>query len=386
MSKKISQEEFEKIIYDINNNLKILGVYKGRSHKILTKCLVDGYEWEPYANNLIKGSGCPKCNGGVPYTFDEFIEKLKNCNDKFDYFKIEPSEYINRKSKFNCKCKLDGNEWVTTANSLLKNHGCPLCFSRGIIFTKNHTLETHAERFLKNINIKSPNIKILDINQYYSNNRNIDCECMVCKNVWTTKVEHLNNGHGCPECGKISRGLKRRLDYDFIKSEIENNGFILLSKEYNNCHEKLEVECVNHPGIINKMSWVDFKSGRLCRLCGISKSEKIIESFLIKNKIKFSPEYTFEDCKYIGLLPFDFAIFKEDDSLNFLIESDGQAHYNPVRFGGITFEKAEENFKFAKIRDEIKTKYCNEKGIRLLRIPYWEFNNIENILINQLDI
>ena len=39
-----------------------------------------------------------------------------------------------------------------------------------------------------------------------------------------------------------------------------------------------------------------------------------------------------------------------------------------------------------KIRDTIKTVYCKENNIKLIRIPYWEFNNIENILIKELNL
>ena len=34
--------------------------------------------------------------------------------------------------------------------------------------------------------------------------------------------------------------------------------------------------------------------------------------------------------------------------------------------------------------DKIKDNYCKDKNINLLRIPYWEFNNIENILKDTL--
>jgi hypothetical protein len=47
-------------------------------------------------------------------------------------------------------------------------------------------------------------------------------------------------------------------------------------------------------------------------------------------------------------------------------------------FGG---EKA---LKQNKIRDEIKNTYCKDNNIHLVRIPYWDFNNIENILKEKL--
>ena len=50
----------------------------------------------------------------------------------------------------------------------------------------------------------------------------------------------------------------------------------------------------------------------------------------------------------------------------------------------MTQEEANNEFKEVQIRDEIKNKYCQLNGIKLIRIPYWEFNNIENILSNNL--
>lgn len=35
-------------------------------------------------------------------------------------------------------------------------------------------------------------------------------------------------------------------------------------------------------------------------------------------------------------------------------------------------------------RDNIKNKYCEENNIKLIRIPYTEFDNIENILNKEL--
>ena len=40
----------------------------------------------------------------------------------------------------------------------------------------------------------------------------------------------------------------------------------------------------------------------------------------------------------------------------------------------------EDEFKELQLKDSLKTQYCKDNGIQLLRIPYWEFNNIEKIL------
>jgi hypothetical protein len=43
------------------------------------------------------------------------------------------------------------------------------------------------------------------------------------------------------------------------------------------------------------------------------------------------------------------------------------------------------DLKLQKKRDEIKDDYCKSKGIKLYRIHYNDFNNIENILFKIIE-
>ena len=42
------------------------------------------------------------------------------------------------------------------------------------------------------------------------------------------------------------------------------------------------------------------------------------------------------------------------------------------------------SFETSLIRDELKNKYAISNNIDLIRIPYWDFNNIESILTQKL--
>lgn len=55
------------------------------------------------------------------------------------------------------------------------------------------------------------------------------------------------------------------------------------------------------------------------------------------------------------------------------IEVNGEQHYHPVTFGGISLKKAVEKFNKQVIMDEKKDKYCSNNNINLIKIPYWEF-------------
>ena len=70
-------------------------------------------------------------------------------------------------------------------------------------------------------------------------------------------------------------------------------------------------------------------------------------------------------------LPFDFYIVNGGK----LIEVDGQGHYKPCHFNQISHEDAQRSYEITIKHDAIKTKYCEQYNIPLLRIPYWEMDD-----------
>ena len=96
------------------------------------------------------------------------------------------------------------------------------------------------------------------------------------------------------------------------------------------------------------------------------------KDYLAKNNIEFIEQHRFDDCRNLLPLPFDFYI----PSLNLAIEYDGEQHFKL----NSCFNKTEKKLREVQKRDNIKTQYCKENNINLLRIPYWEFKNIGNIL------
>lgn len=95
-----------------------------------------------------------------------------------------------------------------------------------------------------------------------------------------------------------------------------------------------------------------------------SSKEELIKNILCDNNISYISQYCIDDCRDKQPLPFDFAVFQNNE-LSFLIEYDGRQHYSPIPyFGGqYEFEKRVE-------RDSIKDSYCMNNNIRLLRLPY----------------
>lgn len=79
------------------------------------------------------------------------------------------------------------------------------------------------------------------------------------------------------------------------------------------------------------------------------------------NYINYEHQFKFKECRSINPLPFDFYLPKH----SLCIEYDGEQHFKPIDiFGG---QKA---FEELKMRNNIKTKYCEDNDIKLLRIKY----------------
>lgn len=92
----------------------------------------------------------------------------------------------------------------------------------------------------------------------------------------------------------------------------------------------------------------------------------IIENWLKNHRCIYEREKRFKDCVYKMPLSFDFYL----PEINLLIEVDGEGHFYPVHFKGISDEEAIENFNLTKIRDKIKDEYAKDNKISLLRISY----------------
>lgn len=189
-----------------------------------------------------------------------------------------------------------------------------------------------------------------------------------------TKIYSLINKHGCPICQYEAAKLKpddieRTFNMYHIKLLNKNDYIDYKTKNLNVvCPECGKVFITSYNSFITN-------HGQCCPSCSKSESvgERKIRKYLEKNKIKFIQEYTFDNCKDIKALPFDFYL----PDCNKIIEYDGQLHYMPVNYNGTDGTKL---YNYTLKHDNIKNNYCNNNGIKIIRIPYLEFNNIENIL------
>jgi very-short-patch-repair endonuclease len=93
-------------------------------------------------------------------------------------------------------------------------------------------------------------------------------------------------------------------------------------------------------------------------------------------KIPFEQNKSFSDCfnpETHRRLYFDFYFLQH----NLCIEYDGEQHFRGWRKSSVNRTK-----EYYQKLDSIKNKYCIDKDIKLIRIHYKDFKNIETILKN----
>lgn len=201
----------------------------------------------------------------------------------------------------------------------------------------------------------------------------------------TGTIDNMIHGHGCIDCKNEEMVYIMQYDKNYIEEFINSiNGNKLLNKDdYINIHlRNLNIKC--KCGNVYTTSFSNYKNHyvRQCLSCSCkhSKYESYITSILQNMNIEFIPEKRFTDCRDIKPLPFDFYL----QNYNLIIEYDGEGHYLES-FYEFRSDNPREALLNRQRKDEIKNKYCKEHKIHILRIPYWEQDNIKAIILDKLN-
>jgi hypothetical protein len=318
----------------------------------------------------------------IKYTYEE----VKNIFDKNSFILLS-KEYKEIKSLLDF-CDSAGYKFSLSLDSFIstiKNNCVPLKF-----FSRNpHTLDNIK------LWIKINNKPFAYIDGKFKNaiTKNLKFYCYNCEKTWTTNWNYLYGGQLCPS----QQCLHNRLvlsGYDKNLTEINNLYYLYpeISKEWdygNNIRSPKEFA----PNSCYKANWICSKCGFKfnskiknrtwfeagCHKCNKSRGEKRVVEYLEKNNINFEQQHRIKDCRNKKQLPFDFAITNSYNE-KILLEYQGKQHFGVGDgiFGG------EESFQRRLLHDNIKLEYCKNNNLKLIVIPYWDYDNIENILGKEL--
>jgi hypothetical protein len=434
---KYSQQYVENSFKDYG--LILNDIYKN-GHTPLYCYDEDGYEYMERLPDVLKGKGHSKVHKGNPFSISNIKRYLKYIGSTL----ILLEEKYNNSStnmSFQCEC---GTIFNATWNSIIRGKRyCNFCSkSKRWNGYRNYTKEIKDYcEYMDYILITQYINRCFDSFEYICNKHEE-------KGLQHSNYDQMiNSNRGCYYCGIESRGISQRLDENIFKELIVRVGFIYVGCDYNNENSKykkvnINYLCPNHidKGIqtikynnllvsngkcqycigrlrtkedlqteldklhntIDILEYTDYSSPILskCRICGhewethgviltqghrcpyCSKSNfaLAVSSLLDSWGYKYKDEFWYTGCRDILPLPFDFYL----SDFNILIEADGEGHYIPIRRGTMTDEETSIMFEKIKLHDEIKTNYCKENNIPLIRIPYWEKDNLKYYLWDKL--
>ena len=359
MAKKLNTQEFiEKVKLVHNDKYDYTMVnYINTTTKINIICKEHGI-FSQRPDGHTQGRGCPKCVFFVTDT-ESFVEKANFIHNWLYDYSI--CKYTNGKNVINIICKIHGEFSQITRNHL-QGQGCPKC---------GGSVKSNTEEFIEKTKLIHGDLYDYSKSEYITAIKEVDIICKTHGIFRQTPNNHLS-GQGCPKCG----GYIKLTNEEFIKRAINIHGNLYNydKVDYKDIFSKVIITCKKHGDFI-QTACDHINNGSGCQMCNYSKGEKLISNFLKENNINFIPQKKFDGCKSKKKLPFDFYL----PDYNMCIEYDGKQHFE-VRefFGGL------EAFEITKAHDKIKTDYCINNNITLIRIPYFEYNVIEELLTNKI--
>jgi len=296
-------------------------------------------------------------------TTHEFIsEAISTHGCRYDY---SNTIYINSKLNVKIKCKKCELIFEQRPDHHLTGHGCSNC--------GGNKKMTQSE-FTHKSNILHRNKYDYSSSIYKNVDTHITIICPIHGKFIQTPYHHLN-GQGCTKCANNYKCTTN----EFISKAINVHGNIYnyTLTDYINNYTKIIINCPSH-GDFSQTPKHHLR-GQGCPTCKKSKGETIIELWLKSNNIPYMTQKSFESCINIKPLLYDFYI----PSHNICIEFDGEQHFIPARYSK-NKSKMISNLHNIQYRDKIKTKYCMDNNIQLIRIPYTDINNIHDILHKHL--
>lgn len=371
-NEKKTQEQFVQDVFElVGSEYTVLSEYKTTEHKVLIRHNKCGHEWLITPHSFLRGHGCPKC---AKKKLSSIFSKTQECfeqnvrdlvGDKYTVM----SKYKNGITKITMKHNECGYIWDTTPSSFLTAHECPKCSKERVSLLQRKT----NARFVKEVKLLVGN-EYAVLSDYKGSKAKVHFKHEKCGYEFDMSPNgFLTQDQRCPKCAGNMK--KNTLQFKKEVFGLTGNEYIVLG-EYVNSKLKIRLKH-NKCGREFDMQPNSFLGGCRCPRCVESHGEIGIRNFLEKHNFKYESQYRIEGCKDKRKLPFDYAVFNENELL-MLIEYQGKQHYEPIKhFGGI------KKFEAQKQRDNIKKVYCVKHNIPLVEIPY-TIEDIETYLDGEL--
>jgi hypothetical protein len=336
--------------------------------KIQIICPLHGVFYQ-FLSHHKSGAICPTCNPNIKdKSYQDYINEAKVKHDNF-YHYPKYQDIKTCKDKIMIKCPKHG--WFKQRlSSHINGYGCPKCGIEKL--SKSRKKRDYYINLANKIHNNKYDYSL--IKKGIKANEYVKIKCPK-HGIFKQRLSSHLEGNGCKLC---SNNYLMSFDEHINECKLIHNGKYNYPKyNYPNLRatSKIKIICPKHGEFEQVLS--DHKRGNGCPLCKSSKGEMRIIKILKEMKIKYIHQMKFKDCIFKKQLIFDFYI--PDQQI--LIEYNGEQHYNNNSFGNINNNN---KFRLSQLRDNIKKDYANKNGIKLVIIPYWDYDNIEKILLTKI--
>ena len=314
MPPKLTQEQFNNKVKEIDSSFEVIGKYEGRYYpdgkprKILLRheC---GYEDEYCINNFMyHRCKCRKCYNLIPMTHEMYVEKVSTLNPTIEII----GKFKGTNKKIDCRCKVCNYSWATDAQQLY-NHGCPSC--AGVVKTPEMYYEEVEEKF--------PN-QYEFLTEYTAVYNDITVRNKNCGHEFTSRAVNILRGEcKCPYCN----GKKILVGFNDLWTARPDIARMLVNpddgyKYTYNSGKKLEWKCLDCNTSYIKAVYDVVNNGLRCVHCSdnFPIGEKIIHALLKYLDIDFEYQKKFD---WSSNRKYDFYI----NDKNLIVEVNGIQHY-----------------------------------------------------------
>lgn len=294
------------------------------------------------------------------WTEEMIIQEVESLGMTF----IKFIEFKKSASKFIVQCSHKHEPYGTNLNTLLKGRksmGCPECKRLDKIQVNINKID--YDDICKYVE-SYDHIILSTRDSYRGLGTTLPILCLKCgKLEYIPYARFRKRVHKCQNCIAIRR-------YNRVLTKCLDLGYTLLDDSISGTKDPIHMICSKgHQISPSYDSFIDKDHG--CDKCLMSKGERRIERYLRSHHIDYISHYRDHNLIYKKHLEFDFYLPQYD----YYIEYDGIQHYEPIdAFRG------QSGFDDLKIKDNLKDDYCNRNSLHLIRIPYWDYDNIESIL------
>lgn len=326
--------------------------YINLSSKVEIICPIHGSFYQTPKDHIHLKHGCPRCGKTGKLAVQDVLDQFRSIHgDRYDYSAVS---YVNDSTKVEIICSVHGS-FYQTPNDHKNGHGCPMC-------ARNMSDQTNIIKCFRKVHGDKYDYSKF---KYKGNSFKSIIICPIHGEFLQNPCSHLD-GHGCPKC----IGRYRTTDEIItLFRKVHGDKYDYSKVNYKGVGSKVEIICRTHGSFYQTPSSHLCLHG--CPRCRESKGESLIRSYLDNCNISYETQKRFKDCKDKRPLPFDFYL----PDYNMCIEYDGVQHFIPVgAFGSF------ENHQLLLFHDTLKTEYCKNHNIVLLRISYKDYCRIDNIL------